>query len=132
MQPNNVVRQSKKKRNDRFSIFPQNNGTFNKEPIQNTYFKRVVKWCLGGEENYGSEDFLVNARNILIRLKLSQDEEYAEKRNEERRKKIAEKTEKRMKLMSDKINTLSDSILNIENRILGESKFQEKHPKLIK
>ena len=82
---------------------------FTGEQIQSTNLKRgVVQWFFGGDENYGSEDFLVNARNILIRLKTC-------KVNERRKKDLLNEIVK----MKQK-ESLNDKIKNIE-RILQHS-----------
>ena len=58
------------------------------------YLKGPVQWLLGGDENVGSEDFLVNARRLLI-----QERAYAkvQKKNEMKQKRKKMRLEEKVR-----------------------------------
>ena len=87
-----------------------NTGCCKGYPFQNFYLKVVCEWFLGGDENIGSEDFLANARNILIQLKQSAV-------NDRKLKELAKEIGKMRKK-----KTLNDKIKNIENILLRSFK----------
>ena len=90
------------------------------EPTTNVgYFKQKFRKMFGYDENFGSEDFLENARNILIKEKRNKMERRRQEMEQRRRKKRREEKEKRMKrvesLLENAVRLSLDS--NIETSI---------------
>ena len=67
---------------------------------------RFVEWYLGKDENEGSEEFLENARNILIKERSKKVEERRRKFLRERKKERRDKKE----IMSSKIESIEESL----------------------
>ena len=74
-------------------------GTFNARILQHPLLKRAMKWFVSEDENYGSEAFLANAREILIRLKTSED-------NEQRQEDLMREKMNRKKSLDDRIKNI--------------------------
>ena len=67
---------------------------------------RFVEWYLGKDENEGSEEFLENARNILIKERSKKVDERRRKYLRERKKERRDKKE----MMSSKIESMNESL----------------------
>ena len=83
----------------------------NEEVVNQNCLEKAMEYLFAEDENMGSEDFLANARRILMQEKTSKVNQRRQEAKQKRRKKRIETKEERIQSLTNKIDKI-ESILN--------------------